>query len=275
MTDLSRQDLSIGLLDENPDNPNVMGARAFDLLVDNIQKTGLTEAIVVRPVGDRYRIVSGHHRYKAAQYLGFETVPTVIITDPDFDDEAETFQLVRMNAIKGKLDPQAFIDLYGKVAGKYGDEVLQDLFGFADEAEFKKLITATAKGLPKDLKDKFLEAAKEIKTVDGLAKLLNSLFTKYGDTVPYSYMVFDHGAQKHMWIRIEKKTFDALQLIGDLCIETSRSMDDILGEVIRRIAAGDLSDLMQEIIDKTPQVVLPTGFLLSPTKDNIDMASQM
>jgi hypothetical protein len=274
-TDLDRKELPIGLLDENPDNPNKMSARQFDLLVDNLLKTGLTEAIVVRPVGGRYRIVSGHHRFKAAQFLGYDTVPCTIITDPTFDDEAETFQLVRMNAIKGKLDPQSFIDLYGKVAGKYGDEVLQDMFGFADEAEFKRLITATAKGLPKELKEKFLEASKEIKTIDGLAKLLNTLFTKYGDTVPFGYMVFDHGAQRHMWLRIDKSTFDALNLIGDMCIETSRAMDDVLGELIRRVAKGELSDVMQQIVDSAPHIVLPSGFMLTPTKDNIEATSSL
>jgi hypothetical protein len=273
--DLVRKDVAIGLLDENDQNPNKMSARAFDLLVDNVQKTGLTEAVVVRPVGERYRIVSGHHRFKAAQYLGFDTVPVVIITDPDFDDEAEMFQLVRMNAIKGKLDGQAFIDLYGKVAGKYGDELLQDMFGFADDAEFKKLITATAKSLPKELKDKFLEAAKEIKTIDGLAKLLNDLFTKYGDTVPYGYMIVDHGGQRHIWLRMEKKTFDSLQLIGELCIETSRSIDDVLGVLIQKVAKGELPDLMQDIVDAAPKVVLPAGYMLTPTLDNIEATSTL
>jgi hypothetical protein len=273
--DLVRKDVAIGLLDENDQNPNKMSARAFDLLVDNVQKTGLTEAVVVRPVGERYRIVSGHHRFKAAQYLGFDTVPVVIITDPDFDDEAEMFQLVRMNAIKGKLDGQAFIDLYGKVAGKYGDELLQDMFGFADDAEFKKLITATAKSLPKELKDKFLEAAKEIKTIDGLAKLLNDLFTKYGDTVPYGYMIVDHGGQRHIWLRMEKKTFDSLQLIGELCIETSRSIDDVLGVLIQKVAKGELPDLMQDIVDAAPKVVLTAGYMLTPTLDNIEATSTL
>lgn len=272
---IERKPLPIGELDGFEGNPNKMGARAFDLLVDNMDKHGCTENVVVRPKGDRFEIVSGHHRVQAAQYLGWEEVPCAVILDPDFDDEAAAFQVVRMNAIRGKLDPQLFISHYQKVAGKYGDEILQDMFGFADEAEFKKLITSTAKSLPKELQDKFKEAAKEVKTIDGLAKLLNEMFTKYGDTVPFGYMVFEHGKQRHMWLRMEKKTFDALQFIGEMCVETSTTMDDILGALIRRAAKGDLSEAMQEIVDAAPKVVLPTGFLLTPTKDNIDAAGSM
>ena len=70
---------------------------------------------------------------------------------------------------------------------------MQDAFGFAEEAEFKRLIAQTAKMLPdKELQEKFKEAAQEIKTVDGLSKLLNEMFTKYGDTLPHGYMIFDY-----------------------------------------------------------------------------------
>jgi len=274
-TTIQRTDLDINLLDDQDTNPNKMSGRAFDLLVDNMQRTGFTENAVVRPHGDRYRIVSGHHRVKAARYLGWETVPCAVILDPKFDEEAELFQVVRMNAIRGKIDAQLFIDQYHKVAGKYGDEVLQDMFGFSDEDEFKRLIAATAKSLPDDLKSKFKAAAKEIKTIDGLAKLLNSLFNQYGDTVPHGYMVFDQGGTKHMWLRIEPKTFKALQLIGEMCVETETTIDDIMGEVVRRIAKGDLAELMTEIVEQAPKVVMPTGFQLAPTKDNLEAAKEL
>lgn len=272
---LERKDLDVGLLEENPDNPNEMSARAFDLLVDNIQKTGLTEAIVVRPVGDKYRIVSGHHRFKAALYLGYENVPCVVITDPEFDDEAERFQLVRMNVIKGKMDPQAFYDLYQQVAGKYGDELLQDMFGFSDENEFKRLVTATAKGLPKDMQEKFKKAAKEVKTIDGLAAILNELFTTYGDTVPYGFMVVDYGNQRHIWLRMTKKSYKSLRLIGDLCLETGVVMDDLLGELLIRVAKGDASELMESILDKAPKVTMPAGMEVLPTANHIEQVEQL
>src|SRR5215203_4685756 len=121
--DLVRKDIAVDLLEKNPFNPNKMGKREFDLLVDNIQKTGMTDAVMVRPLpkakGDKvqhYRIVGGHHRFEAALYLGFAEIPCTIVQHDDFDEDQEQFQLVRMNMIRGRMDPQAFFDLYNNLA---------------------------------------------------------------------------------------------------------------------------------------------------------------
>ena len=115
-SNLQRLDLPVSALEPDPNNPNQMTARAFDLLVDNLQRTVLTDPVLVRPLGEgRYRVVGGHHRLEGAKYLGFDTVPCTVITDPEFDEEAATFQMVRMNVIRGKMDPQAFLKLYEKV----------------------------------------------------------------------------------------------------------------------------------------------------------------
>ena len=299
---LLRLDVPLGLLVKNEDNPNKMSAREFDLLIDNLEKTGLTDAILVKPLdfklaltgaaetkGDaakmvtylvehdlKLRIVGGHHRYDGAAYLGFDTVPVTIIMDPKFDEQQEKFQLVRMNAIRGKLDPQAFFNIYSKLTEKYSDDVLQDAFGFAEEAEFQRLINQTSKMLPdKHLQDKFKEAAKEIKTIDGLSKLLNEMFTKYGNTLPFGYMVFDHGGQRSMWLRIEGKTMTALELLGTMCIDQNRTVDDIMGGIVQAIAKGEFAEKVAAIVEKTPKAVLPKALSVAPTKDNLEKVAAL
>ena len=272
MTNLTRVDLPVGEIEKNTENPNKMSSRAFDLLVDNIQRTGITENIVVRKLDNgRYRVVSGHHRFDAACYLGFETVPSTVIDDPAFDDEAETLQLLRMNAIKGKLDPEKFVQIYDKFASLYSDADIQDMFGFSDEAEWKKLVNATAKSLPKDLQKKFKEAAEEIKTVDGLAKLLNTLFTKYGDTAPYGYMVFEYGKEMNLWLRMSKKTFGHVELIGDFCIQNNRTIDDFFAVLFEAVAKGDIPEISQRVLDTKPERKMP-GVKVMPTEDNLAKA---
>lgn len=273
-SNLQRLDLPVSALEPDPNNPNQMTARAFDLLVDNLQRTGLTDPVLVRPLGEgRYRVVGGHHRLEGAKYLGFDTVPCTVITDPEFDEEAATFQMVRMNVIRGKMDPQAFLKLYEKVQAKYAEDVLQDLFGFAERAEFEKLVKQTAKSLPKDMRDKFMEAAKDVKTIDGLARILNEIFTRYGDTVPYAFMVMDYGGQQHVWVQVSKDTMKALRLIGDMCIERERTMDDMLGRVIQAVAKGEFAEFLEQIVAKTPKVVLPANMPVAPTKKNIEAMS--
>jgi len=300
---LLRLDLPIGLLVKNEENPNKMTQRAFDLLCDNYEKTGITDPILCRPLdlpavlglceqckkgdhvkllalfaqhGQTFRIVGGHHRYDAAAYIGFEEVPVTIILDPEFDEEQERFQLVRMNAIRGKLDPQAFFALYSKLSDKYSDAIMQDAFGFAEEAEFKRLIVQTAKMLPdKELQEKFKEAAQEIKTVDGLSKLLNEMFTKYGDTLPHGYMIFDYGGERSMWLRVGVKTMKALELIGNLCIERNRTVDDVVGGVVQSIAAGELKGQVEALIAAAPDAKLPKHLQVAPTKDNLEKVAAL
>jgi len=278
---LLRLTVPVGQLMKNVDNPNKMTKRQFDLLCDNLDKTGLTDPILVREIdpekpGPRYRIVGGHHRYDAAVYLGFDEVPITVVTDPGFDDEQEKFQLVRMNAIHGKLDPTAFYNLYSQLSSKYSEEILQDAFGFAEEAEFKKLIAQTAKMLPdKAQQDKFKEAAAEIKTIDGLSALLNKMFTQYGDTIPHGYMIIDYGGQQSMWLRVGKKTMDALGVVGLMCVDKHRTMDDIIGGLVRSIAKGELNDAVAALIDGAPEVKSPAGITVAPTKDNLETLAAM
>lgn len=269
---LRRVDLPIGQLQKSGLNPNRMKAREFDLLVDNINQTGLTDPVLVRQLGpDSYRIVGGHHRYDAASYLGFETVPCTVIDDPEFDDDAERFQLVRMNMIRGRMDPQAFFDLYQQVSAKYSDAVLQDAFGFAEEAEFKKLVEQTASTIQDPvMKEKFKEAAKEIKTIDGLSRVLNELFTKYGDTLPYAFMVFDYGGQRSIWLQVSEKTIKAFDVVGELCREQGRTVDDVVGALLQLIAKGELKDTVAKLIAASHPVKLPGGLATLPTKQNID-----
>jgi hypothetical protein len=268
---LERKDIAVTLLDKSPWNPNKMTQREFDLLVDNFQVTGFTDPLLVRPnKKGRYRIVGGHHRFDAAVYLGFKKVPCTIITDPAFDEEAEQFQMVRMNLIRGRMDPQKFFDLYSSVAGKYSDAILQEMFGFAEQAQFEALIKQTADSIQDPvLKEKFKEGAKEVKTIDGLAKLLNEIFTKYGDSLPYGFIVFDYGGQRSVWVETSAKTMKAFDVVGEICREQGRTIDDIVGYLVQIIAQGKAKELVAEAVKASKPVVLPKGLQTLPTKENL------
>jgi hypothetical protein len=276
---LVRKDIKLSLIDKDPKNPNKMGASEFNLLVDNLSKTGITDPILVRPhpkKAGRFIVVGGHHRLDGAQFLGFEEVPCTIIMDPAFDEEAATFQMVRMNMIRGRMDPQKFFTMYEEMAQKYSDQILQDAFGFADEAEFRKMVEQTASIIPdKQMQAAFKEAAKEVKTIDGLAALLNTMFTKYGDSMPYGFMVFDYGAQRNVWVQTSSKTMEAFDLIGQLCREQSRTVDDLVGGLLQMIARGELAEQLQALIDKAKPVEIPKYLQTLPTKQNLAEAAKV
>jgi ParB/RepB/Spo0J family partition protein len=275
---LKRIEVPVGKLHPNPDNPNVMGERTFNMLIDNIQMTGFTDPILVRPFPKKkghYEIVGGEHRWKAAKYLGFVAVPCTVVTDKEFDEERAAFQLVRHNVISGKLDPAKFVALYNKVSEKYAEDVAREMFGFAEEAEFRRLIRQTEAGLPPELKQKFKEEKVGVKTVQDLASLLNNLFSRYGDTLPYGYMLLDYGGKQTMWIRVSKKTMTSLETLGNICADEKRTMDDVLGNVIARLQTDAGEDWLDHAVKHTKGVVIPEGLPVAPTKENIEKFLQV
>jgi hypothetical protein len=267
---LERRDLPISQLHPNKFNPNKMNDREFNMLVDNMQKTGITDPILVRRIGpDEYEVIGGHHRLQGAKTLDFETVPCTIIDDPDFDEDAAKYQMVRMNMIRGRMGPDEFFKLYNSMSKKYDAEIMADAFGFVDEEEFKKLTKQMKASLPKELQGDFEKAAKEIKTIDGLSKLLNGMFSKYGNTLPYGFMLVDFGGRDSVWLRMGNETRKSLLAVGKTCIDSSRSVDDIVGGLVRLAAAGKLDSQIAQLIAQSEPVVIPSEFEGMPTLENL------
>lgn len=253
---LKRHTLPVDLLVPNEENPNEMSEQEFNLLYDNVERMGITDPILVRHhpgIPGKYKIVGGHHRVEVAKLHGLDEVPVTLITDPEFDDEMEKFQMVRHNIIHGKMNPQKFMNLYQSLQGKYSEDVAAELFGFSNEDEFKKLVQLTAKALPKEMKQSFVDASKEIKTIDDLATVLNRLFSTYGDTVPYGYMIFDFGGNDHVWLRLKKNQKKHLSDFGDLCRKHNRSVDAGMAAMLESVMAG--GDF-EELLLKHPEVTL-------------------
>lgn len=57
-------------------------------LSDSIKEHGVLQPIIVRPIGDKYEIVTGERRYKASVLAGLKTIPTRIL-DVNDKDSAE------------------------------------------------------------------------------------------------------------------------------------------------------------------------------------------
>lgn len=51
---------------------------AMQALVESVKKDGVLQPILVRPVGDKYELVAGERRYRAAQQVGLTDIPAVV-----------------------------------------------------------------------------------------------------------------------------------------------------------------------------------------------------
>ncbi|MEZ5175069.1 MAG: ParB/RepB/Spo0J family partition protein [Acidimicrobiia bacterium] len=66
-------------IDPNPKQPRVgFESEGIDALAESIAAVGLLQPIVVRPDDDRYTLVAGERRLRAAKQAGLDTIPAVI-----------------------------------------------------------------------------------------------------------------------------------------------------------------------------------------------------
>ncbi|MBA61891.1 MAG: chromosome partitioning protein ParB [Planctomycetaceae bacterium] len=71
--------LPLGSIDENPYQPRTQFDQVqLEALAASLKQHDLLQAIVVRQVGNRYQLISGERRFKAATLLGWKTIPARI-----------------------------------------------------------------------------------------------------------------------------------------------------------------------------------------------------
>lgn len=99
------QELDIDLLAPNPRQPRTdFEEQALEELAQSIRGNGVIQPIVVRPSGDRYEIVAGERRWRAAQRAGLLKVPVAVrqISDANLLQVAliENIQRENLNPIE-------------------------------------------------------------------------------------------------------------------------------------------------------------------------------
>lgn len=226
-------------------NPNEMDEFTFNRLVDELREIGLIDPIQVVPLEDgRYRVIGGNHRLRAARVLGWNEIDCVVLTDVKFQSEdLQKFLTVRLNVLRGKLNPEKFIGLYNEMVEKYGKEAMRELMGFTDRDAFNKLIneveknikTAMSPGLAK----KFQKVKKEIKTLNDLGNILNKLFSEYGETIERNFMYFSYGGREHLYIICNRKLWRLVNSLMDYInkekLDASEVFSDMIFEYIEKI----------------------------------------
>lgn len=76
--------LDIDLIDPSPFQPRTRFAQgALDELAQSIRQTGIVQPIAVRRNGQRYQLLAGERRWRAAQLASLHRVPAIIHDVPD------------------------------------------------------------------------------------------------------------------------------------------------------------------------------------------------
>lgn len=94
---------------------------------------GIVTPLIVRKLGNEYQIISGHHRYVAAQQLEMLTVPCVI---RDISDDEAVKYVAECNIQRSKLLPTEYAEIYARYM-----EMRQDIDMTAQEIADKFAIS--------------------------------------------------------------------------------------------------------------------------------------
>jgi ParB family chromosome partitioning protein len=72
-------EIAVERIDANPEQPRrVFDASQLERLADSIRRHGILQPVVVRAAGERFELVVGERRWRAAQLAGRQTIPAVI-----------------------------------------------------------------------------------------------------------------------------------------------------------------------------------------------------
>jgi len=177
--------LGVGAIDPSPENRRADGDLAP--LVESVRQYGIQMPIKVRPRGDRFEIVFGERRWRAAKELGLDAIPATVeeLTDeeaqarrvlentqrkdPHALEEAEAYErLLAMRDRKGK--PIHTPELIAQVAGRSPAHVYNRLKLTALAPELRKAfyggeLTVTgafliARGIPAEVDLRFVRPSR-------------------------------------------------------------------------------------------------------------------
>lgn len=71
--------IPVDQIDPNPFQPRQeFDPQGLEELARSIREVGVLQPVVVRPVGDRYQIVAGERRWRAARQAGLQTIPAIV-----------------------------------------------------------------------------------------------------------------------------------------------------------------------------------------------------
>jgi hypothetical protein len=233
--DVSIVQIPVEKIQPNDWNPNELTDAMFNRLVADVQSLGFLQPILVTPLEDgTYRIVDGEHRFECARLSDMAEIPCVILSGEFATDETkQKFQTMRMNMIRGNVDKRKLMSLVTSLVDKVPLEDMAECMAYDDIDGLRALIADTRASLPVEMRKEFDKAKDEIKTVDDLSLVLNRLFAKYGNTLPYNYMILDFGGKDHVWVRLpDKDAFGKIKAAAELCRKNNVTFSSALLAVL-------------------------------------------
>ena len=136
--------VKISLVEPNRNQPRKMFDKdSLDELTKSVKQYGVLQPIIVKKIGNRYEIVAGERRWRAAQAAGLSEVPVVV---RDYDDQKakeiaiiENIQRTDLNPIEEALAYKSLIEEYNLTQEELSDKVSKNRSTITNSLRLLKL----------------------------------------------------------------------------------------------------------------------------------------
>src|SRR5438874_11161326 len=111
-------EIAIDQIEPTPNQPRkIFDSNALSELTASIKTSGIIQPIVVRRRGDRFQLIAGERRWRAARQAGLARVPAIVreVTD------AESLELALVeNLLREDLNPIEEAEAFDKLLARFG-----------------------------------------------------------------------------------------------------------------------------------------------------------
>ena len=106
------KEIQVDLIQPNPWNRKTFGEQKMQELIASIKEKGILSPLLIRPVGDKFQIIVGERRWRAAKAIGMEVVPAIV--EEKTDIEAQVLTLIE-NIQREDISPIDEAESYKKL----------------------------------------------------------------------------------------------------------------------------------------------------------------
>lgn len=111
------EQIPLNLIDPNPFQPRIqLSEDGLDELANSIRASGLLQPILIRPARERYQLVAGERRWRAANKAGLEQVPAVV---REIDDTEALELALAENLMREALNPLEVARAYDQLQHEF------------------------------------------------------------------------------------------------------------------------------------------------------------
>jgi ParB family transcriptional regulator, chromosome partitioning protein len=110
--------IPVASIDPNPFQPRSFFPESeLQELIDSVRAKGVIQPVLVRPLGDRYQLVAGERRWRAARAAGLDAVPAVV---REMDDREALELALTENLMRDDLGPLEAARAYLALQERFG-----------------------------------------------------------------------------------------------------------------------------------------------------------